>query len=314
MLTPTQREHLEMIRSTTGGVLRPREVLADAKNPNSPLHGLFLWNDAEAASAYRLQQAKDICRVVVRMSASAPREAVRAVVRTGGPAASAPEPKTISDEDRYIATAIAAARAYVQAEEAQRAVCFWATKVADDGPIASTSYAIDAFIRGIPARCIVDVAAGMGSAGDAEWTEDRVAQIVSQYRLSRPVGWIERQASDEWIEDEDFEESTVYGLPLYAPPVVNHFPGQGRDHGGSLRRFEMKPRETIQDKEAASLNADHSALTEARTLFPTRVFDSADADHVLVSGHNNAKIGAFVTKGPWAGMSIYTLTMEERAT
>jgi hypothetical protein len=34
----------------------------------------------------------------------------------------------------------------------------------------------------------------------------------------------------------------------------------------------------------------------------------------LVSGHNSAKIGARIRKGPWRGFPIYTLTLEERAT
>ncbi len=38
------------------------------------------------------------------------------------------------------------------------------------------------------------------------------------------------------------------------------------------------------------------------------------SQRVLISGHNNAKIGNTIERGPWVGMPIYTLTLEERAT
>lgn len=58
----------------------------------------------------------------------------------------------------------------------------------------------------------------------------------------------------------------------------------------------------------------HVAMTGRTTLFPGSVVTAADAPRLLVSGHNNRKIGKKVTKGAWAGMSIYTLTLTERAT
>jgi hypothetical protein len=68
------------------------------------------------------------------------------------------------------------------------------------------------------------------------------------------------------------------------------------------------------DLASASLSADHPAAVEGRTIFPTRVKSPAEVDRVLVSGHNNAKLGAFVETGAWSGMPILTLTLEERAT
>lgn len=87
-----------------------------------------------------------------------------------------------------------------------------------------------------------------------------------------------------------------------------------RPSGGSMSRFRIEhgsgPRTT---REEASLLPGHPALTEARTVFTTRVFD-VGRGNLLVSGHSNAKIGKHVIKGPWSGMPIYTLTLEERAT
>ncbi len=62
-----------------------------------------------------------------------------------------------------------------------------------------------------------------------------------------------------------------------------------------------------------ALASDHPAITEARTIFPSTVVDAKDSPRLLISGHNNKKIGKEVAKGPWAGMPIYTLTLEERA-
>lgn len=60
------------------------------------------------------------------------------------------------------------------------------------------------------------------------------------------------------------------------------------------------------------LRADHPALRAGRTIFPGSV-SRPDGD-VLKSGQHQRKIGHLVTKGPWAGMPIFTLTLEERAT
>lgn len=62
------------------------------------------------------------------------------------------------------------------------------------------------------------------------------------------------------------------------------------------------------------LPAEHPALAEKRTIFPSTVVDAKDSPRLLISGHNNPKIGREVAKGAWAGMPIYTLTLEERAT
>lgn len=46
------------------GRLTPAEVLEEARNPDSPLHDQFNWNDTEAAEKYRLGQAS---RLIVRL-------------------------------------------------------------------------------------------------------------------------------------------------------------------------------------------------------------------------------------------------------
>lgn len=46
------------------GRLTPAEVLDEARNPDSPLHDQFTWDDTEAAEKYRLGQAS---RLIVRL-------------------------------------------------------------------------------------------------------------------------------------------------------------------------------------------------------------------------------------------------------
>ncbi len=45
------------------GVIKPSTVLEDARNPESPLHDKFEWDDNTAAEAHRLQQARDLIRL-----------------------------------------------------------------------------------------------------------------------------------------------------------------------------------------------------------------------------------------------------------
>jgi hypothetical protein len=40
------------------GVLTPRDVVADARHKDSPLHGYFEWDDKKAAAKYRFVQAR----------------------------------------------------------------------------------------------------------------------------------------------------------------------------------------------------------------------------------------------------------------
>src|SRR5690606_23964207 len=51
---------LERIRSKHNGVLRPKDVLAAARNSRNPLHSQFCWDDSVAAEKYRLQQAQTL--------------------------------------------------------------------------------------------------------------------------------------------------------------------------------------------------------------------------------------------------------------
>lgn len=79
-----------------------------------------------------------------------------------------------------------------------------------------------------------------------------------------------------------------------------------------VRRFEDHNRPG--DRPVAGLAADHPAVLGATTRYPATLVHPSVEGRVLKSGFNNTKIGGEVLKGKWAGMPIFTLTLEERAT
>jgi len=74
-----------------------------------------------------------------------------------------------------------------------------------------------------------------------------------------------------------------------------------------LRRHE----ETL-DSATWSLSPCHPAAVAGTTRYPATVREPDG--RVLKRGFNSKKIGSVVRKGPWKGLRIYTLTLEERAT
>jgi len=55
---------LEEIRKANGGILRPKDVVDAARDPNHILHPYFEWDDTKAAELYRLEQARSLIRRV----------------------------------------------------------------------------------------------------------------------------------------------------------------------------------------------------------------------------------------------------------
>jgi hypothetical protein len=58
------RERLQALCDESGGRLTPDAVVADARDPESPLHEQFEWNDEKAAGQHRLAQARALIRSV----------------------------------------------------------------------------------------------------------------------------------------------------------------------------------------------------------------------------------------------------------
>ena len=82
-------------------------------------------------------------------------------------------------------------------------------------------------------------------------------------------------------------------------------------HTKSLRRFEGRQ---IEPDRVIPLSADNPALAEGRTIFKKSVVHHQDSRRLLVSGHNNPKLGAKIQKGEFAGFPLFHLTLEERKT
>lgn len=65
------------------------------------------------------------------------------------------------------------------------------------------------------------------------------------------------------------------------------------------------------------LNPSHKAVLKGRTIFLKTVKAASTVKRVLQPASSNAKLGdgrKEITKGKWAGMPMYQLTLEERAT
>lgn len=57
-------EELDAIRLKSGGSLHPQDVVTGARDPKSVLHPHFEWNDAKAAEAHRMDQARALIRSI----------------------------------------------------------------------------------------------------------------------------------------------------------------------------------------------------------------------------------------------------------
>lgn len=67
------------------GALTPEDVLTEAQEPASPLHGFFTWDDSTAARLHRLAEARDLIRsvTVTYVGTEEPARTVRAFVHYG---------------------------------------------------------------------------------------------------------------------------------------------------------------------------------------------------------------------------------------
>jgi hypothetical protein len=82
-------QHLELLRQREHGEITPEDVLNDARNPNSPLHSFFEWDDSAAAESHRIAQARGLIRSVVAIYVDdvKPATRVRAYVHIPEPGA-----------------------------------------------------------------------------------------------------------------------------------------------------------------------------------------------------------------------------------
>lgn len=62
LLSPEAIQELKTLSYTLGRELEPEDVLQVAGNPSSTLHSYFTWDDTEAATLYRLEEARHVVK------------------------------------------------------------------------------------------------------------------------------------------------------------------------------------------------------------------------------------------------------------
>jgi hypothetical protein len=63
-ITTQIRDRINEIAARSGGRIRPDDVVADARDPGSPLHDRFQWDVDKAAHAHWLDTARELIRAV----------------------------------------------------------------------------------------------------------------------------------------------------------------------------------------------------------------------------------------------------------
>jgi hypothetical protein len=115
-------------------------------------------------------------------------------------------------------------------------------------------------------------------------------------------------------------------MTLWTAPEVETLRALWTVHGGGFKKIAKimgRSRGSIDGKSrvlglqfhggrAVVLENDHPAIIEGRSLFPKRVV--APDGNVLKTGDNQRKLGRMIAKGKWKGFSVFSLSLEERAT
>lgn len=83
------------------GEITPMEVLEKAKDETTELHKCFEWNDSIAAEKYRLEQAKNIIRMLVYEKETKEQAVVRYYAKTETKHVYQPTKQFLVQEDEY---------------------------------------------------------------------------------------------------------------------------------------------------------------------------------------------------------------------
>lgn len=95
------------IRAANNGLLTPRLIVEAARPHNSVLHREFEWNQAKAADAFRLEQARALIKIVVMVDKNGSKEPVSVSVyvsekQPNGERSYVPQVEILSDKSRRI--------------------------------------------------------------------------------------------------------------------------------------------------------------------------------------------------------------------
>ena len=83
------------------GKFTPMEVLEKAKDETTELHKCFEWNDSIAAEKYRIEQAKNIIRMLVYKKENKEQQVVRYYAKTETKHVYQPTKQFLVQEDEY---------------------------------------------------------------------------------------------------------------------------------------------------------------------------------------------------------------------
>lgn len=137
-------KHIDFLREQCKGELTPKDVLDDAKNPNSPLHSFFEWDDSDAAEQYRLQQARGLIRAVVAVYVDDEKPATRIRAFVHVPEREAPHYRSASD-----AMSLTRTRELVL-QRAWRELQAWRKRYADLKELSTMFEAVDETAKKLP--------------------------------------------------------------------------------------------------------------------------------------------------------------------
>lgn len=126
------------------------------------------------------------------------------------------------------------------------------------------------------------------------------------YRAHTTPGCVARPRGRQRIATVIPEGMAPTPAPTASPARQHIQPGDT-----TLRRFGTRK---AAPEHVLPLKPDSDAIQNGRSQFPNTVVSARETPRILVTGHNNRKIGKEVQKGPWAGMPIFMVTLEERAT
>jgi len=214
-MTPIQREHLELIRRTHGE-LRPEAVLEDARNPNSPLHDYFTWDDKEAADQLRLLQARALIRVAVRYLPVPDTQPQRMRVTVRELERREPTIEDNSDIAELFRMNLREAELAVQIYTLALEKKYLTSVLQGADDFTTERYAIDLFVRGVPMTDLLEVVSY--SADDEQYTEADILGWIKKHGGHRPRGWSAKLAKEQWDADEGGNFGAVFGVPPFKPP------------------------------------------------------------------------------------------------
>lgn len=94
-ITNQIRTRINEIAARNGGKIRPDDVVEDARDPDSPLHDRFEWDESKAAQAHWLNTARELIRAV-RVSVTTDTTIVSSVAYVRDPSLGAEEQGYVS--------------------------------------------------------------------------------------------------------------------------------------------------------------------------------------------------------------------------